>query len=76
MPHITDRIGLEHACAVTAVGSHDTASAIAAIPSTEPGFGYMSCRTWSLAGVETDEPIITEPSRHANFTNEAGIDNR
>ncbi|SEG90423.1 rhamnulokinase [Nonomuraea solani] len=59
---------------VRAVGSHDTASAVAAVPAAGPAFAYVSCGTWSLAGVELPEPVLTPESRAANFTNEAGID--
>ncbi|WP_030450551.1 rhamnulokinase [Herbidospora cretacea] len=59
---------------VTTVASHDTASAIAAVPATGPDFAYISCGTWSLAGVETTAPILTEAGRLANFTNETGVD--
>jgi rhamnulokinase len=57
-----------------AVGSHDTASAVAAVPAASPAFGYISSGTWSLAGLELSAPVLTEASRRANFTNEAGID--
>ncbi|TDD26255.1 rhamnulokinase [Nonomuraea diastatica] len=59
---------------VRAVGSHDTASAVAAVPASGPAFAYISCGTWSLAGVELPDPVLTPESRAANFTNEAGID--
>jgi sugar (pentulose or hexulose) kinase len=59
---------------VVAVASHDTASAIAAVPTATPHFAYISCGTWSLTGIELDAPVLTEASRAANFTNEAGID--
>ncbi|MGP3916162.1 rhamnulokinase [Nonomuraea sp. 10N515B] len=59
---------------VRAVGSHDTASAVVAVPATGPAFAYVSCGTWSLAGVELPGPVLTPDSRAANFTNEAGID--
>ncbi|WP_240809831.1 rhamnulokinase family protein [Actinomadura sp. WMMA1423] len=59
---------------VTAVGSHDTASAVAAVPAATERFGYISCGTWSLVGVELDAPVLTEESREANFTNEGGVD--
>jgi rhamnulokinase len=61
---------------VTAVGSHDTASAVVAIPSTAPDFAYISCGTWSLVGVELDRPVLSEASRLAGFTNEGGVDGR
>ncbi|MEO3870268.1 rhamnulokinase family protein [Nonomuraea sp. B12E4] len=59
---------------VRAVASHDTASAVAAIPAAGEAFAYISCGTWSLAGVELPGPVVTPESRAANFTNEAGID--
>ncbi|WP_246268840.1 rhamnulokinase [Acrocarpospora macrocephala] len=59
---------------VTAVASHDTASAVVAVPATDPDFAYISCGTWSLAGVELPAPVLTDESREAGFTNEAGID--
>jgi rhamnulokinase len=57
-----------------AVGSHDTASAVAAVPAANPDFAYISSGTWSLAGMELDTPVLTEASRAAGFTNETGID--
>ena len=57
-----------------AVGSHDTASAVVAVPASGPRFAYISSGTWSLVGLELDAPVLTEESRLANFTNEAGID--
>jgi sugar (pentulose or hexulose) kinase len=57
-----------------AVGSHDTASAVAAVPAAGPHFAYISSGTWSLAGMELSAPVLSEASRKANFTNEAGID--
>ncbi|MDQ7906613.1 rhamnulokinase family protein [Phytohabitans sp. ZYX-F-186] len=59
---------------VTAVGSHDTASAVVAVPARGERFAYISCGTWSLVGVELPEPVLSEASRAANFTNEAGAD--
>lgn len=61
---------------VVAVGSHDTASAVVAIPSTGPHFAYISCGTWGLVGLELDAPILSEDARRANFTNEGGVDGR
>jgi rhamnulokinase len=59
---------------VTAVGSHDTASAVAGVPARGERFAYISCGTWSLVGVELTAPVLTEHSRTANFTNELGVD--
>jgi rhamnulokinase len=57
-----------------AVGSHDTASAVVAVPAERENFAYISSGTWSLVGMELDRPVVTEASRAANFTNEAGVD--
>src|SRR6202012_2600766 len=57
-----------------AVGSHDTASAVVAVPADGPDFAYISSGPWSLVGMELDRPVLSEASRAANFTNEAGID--
>lgn len=58
---------------VVAVASHDTASAVAAIPSKEAQPLYISCGTWSLVGLEIEEPNKSEEARRANFTNELGV---
>ncbi|MFJ4851264.1 MULTISPECIES: rhamnulokinase family protein [unclassified Streptomyces] len=74
LPHVAAATGLPETTAVVTVASHDTASAVAAVPATEPGFAYISCGTWSLAGLELDAPVLSEASRAANFTNERGVD--
>lgn len=74
LPHVAEFTGLPADTPVTTVASHDTASAVAAVPATGPGFAYVSCGTWSLAGLELDTPVLTEESRAANFTNERGVD--
>jgi rhamnulokinase len=66
--------GLSGPVPVTAVGSHDTASAVVGVPAVDDRFAYVSCGTWSLVGVELDEPVLTEASRTAGFTNELGVD--
>lgn len=75
-PQVAGRIGAGPAPIVTAVGSHDTASAVVAIPSLTDDFAYISCGTWGLVGVELEHPILTEAGRLANFTNEGGVDSR
>jgi rhamnulokinase len=60
---------------IIAVASHDTASAITAIPATDDTFAYISSGTWSLMGIESPVPIISEDSFHSSFTNEGGICN-
>src|SRR5262249_2067359 len=71
---VLDELGLGGPVPGTAVGSHDTASAVIGVPARDERFAYISCGTWSLVGVELDEPVLTEASRRANFTNEIGID--
>lgn len=63
------------AAKVTAVASHDTASAVLAVP-VSPGksFAFISCGTWSLFGAELQSPCITDASYEANYTNEGGVD--
>lgn len=61
---------------VIAVGSHDTASAVASVPVTEEyPYAYISTGTWALMGTEVDTPNITEPAFRYNFTNEGGVCN-
>ena len=67
-------IGADEQVEVIRAGSHDTASAVAAVPADGDRFAYVSCGTWSLVGLELDAPVLTEASRAANFTNEVGID--
>jgi len=66
--------GLTGPVPVTAVGSHDTASAVVGVPAESARFAYVSCGTWSLVGVELAAPVLTETSRRAGFTNELGVD--
>lgn len=59
---------------VVAVAGHDTGSAVASVPSADEKFAYLSSGTWSLIGIETPKPIVTEESYNLNYTNEGGID--
>ena len=59
---------------VIAVAGHDTASAVAAVPAENENFAYLSSGTWSLMGIEVQEPIITDETYQLNFTNEGGVD--
>ncbi|MCU1519608.1 MAG: rhamnulokinase [Pseudarthrobacter sp.] len=74
LPDIAAQVGLPQDTRVVAVGSHDTASAVAAVPAQEENFAYISSGTWSLVGLELKHPVLTEASREANFTNERGVD--
>lgn len=74
---LTDRLAEETGIGkvpVIAVAGHDTASAVAAVPAQDQHFAYLSSGTWSLMGIETEQPIITEKSYQNNFTNEGGIE--
>lgn len=73
---VAEETGLPRSAVVTAVGSHDTASAVVGVPADGERFAYVSCGTWSLVGVELERPVLTEESRKANFTNEGGLDGR
>jgi rhamnulokinase len=73
-PDVLEEIGQQSPVPVTAVGSHDTASAVVGVPARDERFAFISCGTWSLVGVELDQPVLTEASRLANFTNEIGVD--
>lgn len=73
-PELAARIG--RGLPVIAVGSHDTASAVAAVPLSSPDSVYISCGTWGLVGVELTEPVLTDAAREANFTHELGVDGR
>ncbi|WP_051370329.1 rhamnulokinase [Streptomyces sp. 142MFCol3.1] len=74
LPRVLEETGLTGPVPVTAVASHDTASAVAAVPADGERFAYICTGTWSLAGLELDAPVLTEESRTANFTNELGLD--
>lgn len=73
---VQEQTGLDSLTQVVTVGSHDTASAFVAVPSTKPNSLFVSSGTWSLLGVELDAPILSEDARKANFTNEGGVDGR
>ncbi|MFJ2397821.1 rhamnulokinase family protein [Streptomyces sp. NPDC087843] len=73
-PRVLEETGLTGPVPVTTVGSHDTASAVAAVPAVGERFAYICTGTWSLAGLELAAPVLTEASRAANFTNELGLD--
>jgi rhamnulokinase len=59
---------------VIAAASHDTGSAVAAVPAQGGDWAYISSGTWSLMGVESREPIINELALELNFTNEGGVE--
>lgn len=59
---------------VVAVAGHDTASAVAAVPSLTKNFAYLSSGTWSLMGIEAETPVVSPEAGKMNFTNEGGVD--
>lgn len=73
-PAIAQEVGFS--CKVVLPGTHDTASAVAAVPANDDDFLYISSGTWSLLGVERMIPDCSEQSRLLNFTNEGGINYR
>ncbi|WP_193607910.1 rhamnulokinase [Nocardioides lijunqiniae] len=74
LPEVAHHLGVGDEVPVIAVASHDTASAVVAVPAQDEAFAYISSGTWSLVGLELDEPVLSEAARLADFTNEGGID--
>ncbi|MCX7712822.1 MAG: rhamnulokinase [Chthoniobacterales bacterium] len=73
LPEVREETGLKEGASVFASCSHDTGSAVAAVPAdTGTDWAYLSSGTWSLIGVELNEPLINRDVRLENFTNEAG----
>ena len=75
-PGVAASLGARPDLPVTAVGSHDTASAVVAVPMDAEHAAYISCGTWGLVGVEVPRPVLSEAALAANFTNEGGVDGR
>ena len=73
-PHVHASVG--GTAPVIAVGSHDTASAVVAVPMRAEAAAYISCGTWGLVGIEVAHPVLTPAVRAANVTNEGGVDGR
>ncbi len=77
LPEVAEEAGLEGVeVPVIAVASHDTASAVVAVPAEVESFAYVSSGTWSLVGVETPSAVTTLEAMEANFTNEGGLGGR
>ncbi|MGD8786536.1 MAG: rhamnulokinase family protein [Phycisphaerales bacterium] len=76
---LSTRVGIELGCGsvpVIAIGSHDTASAVAAVPATgDTNWAYLSSGTWSLMGVEIPTAIVNDKTFEYEFTNEGGVEN-
>lgn len=73
-PAMTARVGFS--CRVVLPATHDTGSAVVAVPANDDDYLYISSGTWSLIGIERREPDCSERSRQHNFTNEGGYDHR
>jgi rhamnulokinase len=73
LPEVRDAAGLSGSVPVIATATHDTASAVAAVPGLDEHSAYISSGTWSLVGVETAAPILSERARALDFTNEGGV---
>jgi rhamnulokinase len=73
LPDVRSATGLRHSAPVIATATHDTASAVAAVPGLDERSAYISSGTWSLVGVEIDQPVLSERARALNFTNEGGV---
>ncbi len=76
LPEVAEAILAPATTPVVAVGSHDTASAVVAVPMQADAAAYISCGTWGLVGVEVDHLVLTPEALAANFTNEGGVDGR
>ena len=70
-PEVREEVGFD--CDVVLPPTHDTGSAVLAVPAEEKDFLFLSSGTWSLIGMERPEPDCSAQSREANFTNEGGF---
>jgi rhamnulokinase len=73
LPEIDEQTGCGTIPCV-AVASHDTASAVVSVPAEGENWAYLSSGTWSLLGIETPAPVVSEKSLQMNFTNEGGAE--
>ncbi|GAB4003482.1 hypothetical protein GCM10029992_45340 [Glycomyces albus] len=73
---VTADTGLDGRTSIVATASHDTASAVAAVPYETENAAYISCGTWSLVGTELDRPVLSPAALEAGFTNERAADGR
>ncbi|TFH01400.1 MAG: rhamnulokinase [Calditrichales bacterium] len=73
LPEVAEELGIPE-IPVIAPATHDTGSAIAAVPLIDDNSVYLSSGTWSLMGIEVKQPVITTKSLLYNFTNEGGVE--
>lgn len=76
LPFIKEELTIDYDIPVICVPSHDTASAVIAIPAKEDSFAFISSGTWSLIGAELDQPVVTKEVLENNLTNEIGAFNK
>ena len=69
---VTEEVGTNQ-IQVILPGSHDTASAVAGVPAQGKNWAYLSSGTWSLMGVECEDPILSPKALELGFTNESGV---
>jgi len=74
LPSIAEEVGIKN-LKIVSVASHDTGSAVAAVPSTKENPAYINSGTWCLPGIELENPLISEATFLENFTNEVGVNN-
>jgi rhamnulokinase len=72
VPELAQQLNLKD-LSVVAVGSHDTASAIVSVPTEGNDYAYISSGTWSLMGIESEVPVISDKTLEYNLTNEGGV---
>lgn len=77
-PYVASRCGLSPSVEVIVPATHDTGSAVLAVPAAtfaqaQPDWCYISCGTWSLMGVELNAPNLSQACQMFNFTNEGGV---
>jgi len=75
LPSIANKTGLSCNIPIIATTGHDTASAVTSIPAEDANWAFISSGTWSLMGIELNQPIINSNAFNYNFTNEGGINN-
>ncbi len=74
LPSIAGKTGLDEDIPVFASAEHDTASAVVSVPAATDYWAFLSSGTWSLMGVELEQPIVSGDAMMHNFTNEGGVD--
>jgi len=74
LPSIAKRTGLSAEIPVFASTGHDTASAVVSVPAQGGNWSFLSSGTWSLMGIELNQPSLTPQAMKYNFTNEGGVE--